>query len=838
MNRPQLPEIKVKSSQNTVVSLSSCHSQSSQNMQLPIRSPLFHDDQSWFTSITDEITSLADDIGTSSAVKRKLKNIVSKITQTEQEIHPLHQVSGSNVASSPSSILSSSQSQACARPLETAFRDWLSGEVFISESGNKLTGSRVRSFADVSASGQSMSTVGVSQIFNRGTPATQNPTESFDAMNKLTMFSLSYVNVPELEFDIDRVKEMDGSLMEPSERLFLSVCCSIFANFTFVREVDLGKLVKFFSSLYEMYVKTNPFHNFLHAADSLQMLSLFFRDPCVNFCFTDEEILLSFLSVLALDVVHIGIHNSSLAAMDHNIVKIFGPETTVEHCSLLVFFRVLFSDENFFMLPMFPEAGVHTCSLTALIREKISSIVFHTAVSQRPALLHVLDCIGAAGTILHRDVLPLLSALVVLGTNGFMFRQRAECLRFAYSLRLEFLRESQEMASRKLFFFIPSTLLNNLAFFVADYGLAVVKTIVDSAWSLVPVDLRDNFLRNCEVANGEELEQMIKSKRSMSNCKEGSSNIGGGASSICISFSPFPTSTSPWDDNMTKVVEILQNASAFANSVNRKVSKMAILNATPPRRCSTMDISFAFSNAGDDRHSEGENSMVVGGGGPSGILEDNQSSFFSSCGPRVCKPEHCFLFLQLYDRYEMEDKSLKEFVGQLVFLATQLDPAYLSTESRSLFLDKDNPESAKYVALGMYILANEEAPSTAEHLVGGRSRPSTPLQQTNSLVLQLLDMYSRRETRRKRELGEAVGRSIEDEEQSGSAFRQSLSTPPPTDNLRKKTPPPIMRKRGDTPTFCSFNSPVHSLSDPSLFAKGRKSSERSSSSTKLKGLER
>lgn len=817
MSQPQLPKIKIKSSQSAFTPAFNSQSQGHHYMPLSLRSSPSHEEPESHSTITEDLHNLVDDIATPSGVKRKLKDIISKIPKIEQET-PLVNQKCVRPSSSPVSTLSSSASQVSPRPLEVAFRDWVSGDVFINENGRKLTGSTVRCFADISAAGYSMSVTGSPQIFNRGTPATQNPTETFEMMNKLMMFSLCYVNVQELEFDIDKIREMDDSLMKPSERLFLSVCCSVFANFSFVRDLDLAKLVKFFSSLYGMYINTNPYHNFLHAVDSLQMLSLFFRDPCVNFCLTDEEILLSLLSVLALDVVHIGIHNSSLSAMDHNIVKIFGPTTTVEHSSLLVFFRVLFREENFFMLPLFSDEGPDMERITTLVREKISSIVFKTSVSQRSSLLRTLECIGDQGTIFHRDVIPLLSALVVLGSNGFMFRQRSQCLRFGYSLRLEFIRESQEMARRRLFFFIPNGLLNNMGVFAADYAIAVVKPIVDRVWTLVPVDLRDNFLRNCEAVEGDELKHVIKTKASSSSDGQGSTGSGISASHA---FSPFPSVVSPWEDNMTKVIEILQNASTFATSVNRKVSKMAILNATPPRRASTMEFGWSPSGLSDDRRSEGENSIVAGNGGSNAVAEDNQGSFCSSTSSRVCKPEHCFLFIQLYDRYEMENRTLDEFIGQLIFLAMQLDPAYLSTESRSFFLSKNISESLKYLELGKYILANEEAPSTAEHLVGGRSRPSTPIHETASLIVQLLDMYARREAQKGNTESEHFEGIDYDNGPVGSVFCQSTSDPP--ENSGRKTPPPSARKRGDTPTFRTLNSPQHSLSDPSLFSKAKRS---------------
>lgn len=78
--------------------------------------------------------------------------------------------------------------------------------------------------------------------------------------------------------------------MVDEERLFLSVCCSVFANFSFTNNLalDLRKLVRFLNGCFRCCSADNAYHNALYAADALQMLSLFFRDPAINFLFTDE----------------------------------------------------------------------------------------------------------------------------------------------------------------------------------------------------------------------------------------------------------------------------------------------------------------------------------------------------------------------------------------------------------------------------------------------------------------------------------------------------------------------------------------------------------------------
>eukprot|EP00796_Vickermania_ingenoplastis_P010661 gene10661-7407_t len=614
-----------------------------------------------FTSrfVLDELSSICDDISTSSSVKRRLKSVMARL---QEESHSM------------GSFASTHSPRHHGSRLQAAFNEVLNGECLMRQRTYQGSNTKARMMMDIAAPPHSNSTTGSPRVFKRTNPATQPPGETFSEMNEIMMYSLCLVNVAEIEFDIH----------------------NCFSNFAFVKFLDLNKLMKYLSSIYNLYTASNPYRNYLHAADSLQMLSLFFRDPAVNFLFTDEEILLCFLSVLALDVSHIGLHNNSLAAIEHNLVKVFGPSQTTEHAAALVFLHELFHEGNFFLAPLYKDSSA---KVTSIVRESITATVLGTANCRRAFLLYELERIGASGAVRHCDIPQLMIALVILASNGFVFRQRAQCFRFGHAFRSELLREANEMAQRKLDFFIPMDCLENVSTLIADYCAAVVKSVVDSIRALVPVDLHDNFIRNCEVPPSEEAEALSQQ----------------------AGVSPY----SPWVDDSEDVTEILLNYSTFAHSMNREVSKMAILNASPPRNFSVFESHRPCSPV------EARSESDAGG------LDDSQNSFGES---HYCKTEHCFLFLQLYNNYEMEGKTLEEFLGQLVFLAMQLDPYYLSLEARNLFI---KPDSADYVGLGKYIMENEEAPPTAERLVN-RNGVQTPGCKTDGFLLQLMEMYDRR----------------------------------------------------------------------------------------------
>lgn len=637
--------------------------------------------------LIEELCDLSEEVETPPALKRKMKSILCRIR--DEPPGP----------SSLSSSASSSSSRMGGTRFQQALKELLNGGHITGKPNPGVSAQlKVRAVVDIS-SRHSVTPRG----FKRANPATIVPTDAFAEMNEIMTYSLCYVNVDEIEFDIFSVKENDGSLMEMDERRFLSVCSSVFANFSFVNYLDLPKLMRFLSSIYGLYVPSNPFRNATHAADSLQLLSLIFRDPSVNYFFMDEEILFCFLSVLALNISHQGVHNGSLSAMNHNMVQVFGPSVTVESCSLIVFFHELFHEENYFVEPFFhgnPQV------VMASIRETISATVNGTSVSNRCALTHALERIARSGVVRQNDMSYLTSALTLLAINGFAFRGHTQCFRLGKALRNEFCREVEVMERLNLPFFLSKESLGSVTGFIADYCTIVVNSIVELAHALVPVDLVGNFRKNMEMTVNEEAISLNE---------------------LCLEIDAW----APWEEKTASVISVLHNASTFGQSLNRQVSKMAILNASSPRKHSIMD--YSLRNSPVERRSE------VDFGSTTPLEESSLSTFSASPSPGVCKPEHAFLLLKLYDKFEWEGRTMDQFLNQLIFLALQLDPGYISQEARQKYTDSKG--SPKCVEMARYIMQNEEAPLNALQIIQC-ARPVTS--KTDSFILQLIEMYKNR----------------------------------------------------------------------------------------------
>ncbi|KPI84658.1 putative cAMP-specific phosphodiesterase [Leptomonas seymouri] len=559
----------------------------------------------------------------------------------------------------------------------------------------------------------------------RDTPALQNPKEVFDALNKIALQTLRYIEeVEEMEFDVTNVREHDGSIMQDKERLFLSVCCSVFANFSFftILNINAEKFFHFLSELFTYYPTDNRYHNSTHAADALQMMSLFFREPSVNFLFTDEEIATCFLAVLSVDVAHPGATDALLVALDHPLASVFGDVAIAEHASLLVMTSILMRDDYlFFHEDPSPIDGAH------LLKEALYDVVLSAAPRCRPALMTALQDIAQRGHVTDADAPKLMAALLIMSRNSFAFRSQAQFCRMGAWLLSEYHREECEAQRNSIPATIPHITSREAFPILADYINVVVRPITTVALALVPIDLRDRLEGNTDtrgVAVGE---------RSIGALVESSHSL--------------------WSTSSVSVMEILKKVATHANSVDRKASRGAILNASPARSSGTvpgMMRADSFSSV-----SSASELMSATRRDDAPPIQPSQSQaqqsilMGSNSGQRLGRSEHYFSFLRLYDKCERAGETAKSFVGQLLFLALQLDPRYIAPYARKVYGEDCN--GADCAEMGLLILETEEAPSSAEIIVsrlpGGSfsNRIADEIDHTDGFILFLMEMYCSRE---------------------------------------------------------------------------------------------
>lgn len=634
----------------------------------------------------------------------------------------------------------------------------------------------------------------------RPAPALQDPADAFEQMNRALTYTMRYVDeATELDFDITAVREQDGSEMEDKDRLFLSVCCSVFANFALCTTLglDLRKLAHFLCDLFKYYSSVNPYHNAIHAADALQMASLFFRDPAVNFLFSDEEILVCFLAVLAVDVAHPGMRTVSLAETNHPLVMVYGDVTTKEQSSLLVFIHQLFLDDNFFL--DFHSPGLLFVRSRSLLREMLYDVALPAAQRARPLLAGELARISAARTVRLADVNRLLTALLVLSRNAFAFRSQQLAATWSAWWRMEAEREDEERQQQFLPRLGPAPgSPAAVREWSVTYCDAAVGAVADAVRALVPTDLFDNLERNrdpasvrlggpCAVLGGSGSTSRGSSGSSHNNSGSDCSGSGSTASAR-LSSPPTPPpyaesasaemgkGFSAWTDTTSDIMDILKKATAHATSLDRKASRGAILNASPPRSSTGLAKEWrqtAPLTGGSGRRSSSSGSFVFG----STVCSAGTPEAEEADRPHPSRAEHYFSFLRLYDQFELDGRQGADFAGQLIFLALQLDPNYVATAAREKF--GDGCDAATCIEVAAFIAATEEAPTTAEaiataHLPLSMLIAADEEKGTDSFLLYLIQMYSRREG--------AAAAALADECASNDS---TATSPPPLDPRRR-----------------------------------------------------
>lgn len=760
------------------------------------------------TSPLEALQSFASDPSIPSDVRRRLLPITQALEREKLQRHrdakvtPLNVVTPSHVGGASSTNVtasagpSSSGKKSPSPAAHTAATYQFFSELARGQSplrallqGNPREAVRASNYQIALSRFQNASGSPRSSLFARGTAALQDPREAFAAMNRIQWQSLRFVeSVSEMEFDVTNVREADGTVMKDPERLFLSVCCSVFAHFAFMTslKVDLKKLVHFFSDLFKNYSPDNSYHNAVHAADSLQMASLFFRESTVNFLFSDEEILTAFLAVLTNDVAHSGVQDSSLALLNHPLVAVFGDGTTNEHISLIVTMHELQREENFFLPETFSSLG---SSLTRnVIRETLYDIVMGASMRFRPFLMSELQRIGGARCVRQEDIPSLLSALLMLADNSFVLRPRRQCVGLGMQLCVELCREADELTRRNLPCGLPASALREEGVsFLTAYGNAVVRGVADAVRGLIPPDLWDHLERNTDVAHSarNEAEEAQAARLLQSSVTE-DTDVN-------------------WDDNTAAVTAILSKATTHASSLDRKASKRAILNASPSRSSQVLGMERFSGLMPTSVQGGGSNptSPATCGGSPTSIIPSTSTTSASGASPPLAiylgtsttelesfstplhatvsgshpsRSEHYFSFLRLYDECEREGRSSEEFCGKLVFLALQLDQHYIASSAREEY--GDNYSGADCRMMARQILASEEAPTTAEAIASRLPGSSCPRfsndDETDGFILYLMDMYCRREL----ESTEAAGALLPDDEPPENSPGPVFSTMP------------------------------------------------------------
>ncbi|CAH1155349.1 unnamed protein product [Phaedon cochleariae] len=102
--------------------------------------------------------------------------------------------------------------------------------------------------------------------------------------------------------------------------------------------------VTFMMTLEDHYVKDNPFHNSLHAADVTQTTHVLLNTPALESVFTPLEITAALFAACVHDVDHPGLTNQFLINSSSELALMYNDESVLENHHLAVAFKLLSND--------------------------------------------------------------------------------------------------------------------------------------------------------------------------------------------------------------------------------------------------------------------------------------------------------------------------------------------------------------------------------------------------------------------------------------------------------------------------------------------------------------
>ncbi|KAK7793323.1 hypothetical protein R5R35_003059 [Gryllus longicercus] len=140
--------------------------------------------------------------------------------------------------------------------------------------------------------------------------------------------------------DIFRIGELSGN------RPLTCVAYTCFQNRELLKTfmIPTKTFVTFMMTLEDHYVKDNPFHNSMHAADVTQSTNVLLNSPALESVFTPLEIMAALFAATIHDVDHPGLTNQFLINSSSELALMYNDESVLENHHLAVAFKLLQND--------------------------------------------------------------------------------------------------------------------------------------------------------------------------------------------------------------------------------------------------------------------------------------------------------------------------------------------------------------------------------------------------------------------------------------------------------------------------------------------------------------
>ncbi|XP_076300625.1 phosphodiesterase dunce isoform X5 [Lasioglossum baleicum] len=176
--------------------------------------------------------------------------------------------------------------------------------------------------------------------------------------------------------DIFRIGELS------SNRPLTCVAYTVFQRRDLLKSLAIPPktFVTFMMTLEDHYVKDNPFHNSLHAADVTQSTHALLNTPALESVFTPVEITAALFAATIHDVDHPGLTNQFLINSSSELALMYNDESVLENHHLAVAFKLLQNEGCDIFVNM-------TKKQRQTVRKMVIDMVLSTDMSKHMSLL-------------------------------------------------------------------------------------------------------------------------------------------------------------------------------------------------------------------------------------------------------------------------------------------------------------------------------------------------------------------------------------------------------------------------------------------------------------------
>uniref|UniRef100_A0A7S3GJU2 Phosphodiesterase n=1 Tax=Palpitomonas bilix TaxID=652834 RepID=A0A7S3GJU2_9EUKA len=142
------------------------------------------------------------------------------------------------------------------------------------------------------------------------------------------------------DFDIFGVEQMT------SAQPLVAITMAALRSFNIVKKIgmDEGKLAGFIQRVQENYIKSNPFHNAVHASDVVQTSFFFLRKGGLYKYANDLDAFSLLVGACVHDVGHVGVNNQFLIATKHDLATKYNDKSVLESFHISRAFSIALSD--------------------------------------------------------------------------------------------------------------------------------------------------------------------------------------------------------------------------------------------------------------------------------------------------------------------------------------------------------------------------------------------------------------------------------------------------------------------------------------------------------------